>query len=589
MPDPASSHPQDPSAAAAQRLRDPLPEGAPLSLTDLVKEAADLCQQGELGRAAALSEAVLEVEPAHLPALVQRGIIAGRLGDPGKAIEFFDRALGVDPLNPVILNNKGMALHDLGRHQEALALLDLAIETRPDYAIAFSNRGNALRALGRPAEALASYERAIAIRGDFAQAHYNRGSVLYGLAQFPAALDSFDRAIAARGGYAEAFCGRAAACCALKQWGPALVAAESALAIKPAYVEALVNRGIALSRLGWQEKALESFDLAVRLRPDYAEAYFNRGNALFESDTQAALGCFRRTLELNPDFLHAYERLGALLTQLGETAEAVIVYRNWLARAPADPIAQHLYAAASCEQVPSRASDQYVSRHFDEFADTFDATLESLGYAAPRLLFDALMRRTGSRKGLSILDAGCGTGLCGLLLREVAGTLAGVDLSAQMLAKAAARNLYDELHRDELCAFMASRPQAFDAVICADTLVYFGALEDAAAAAYRCLRPLGIFAFTVEALTAESESFRIRGHGRYAHSRQYLEDTLGASGFSSVDCQPVLLRKEAGKDVAGYLVSAARMDEGDQRLPGVDAGVPAHAVPADQVDHGHLQ
>jgi predicted TPR repeat methyltransferase len=48
-----------------------------------------------------------------------------------------------------------------------------------------------------------------------------------------------------------------------------------------------------------------------------------------------------------------------------------------------------------------------------------------------------------------------------------------------MLAKARERQVYDELHESELVAFMRARPREYDVVISADTLVYFGALEDA--------------------------------------------------------------------------------------------------------------
>ncbi|NIR58985.1 MAG: methyltransferase domain-containing protein, partial [Gammaproteobacteria bacterium] len=49
-----------------------------------------------------------------------------------------------------------------------------------------------------------------------------------------------------------------------------------------------------------------------------------------------------------------------------------------------------------------------------------------------------------------ILDAGCGTGLCGPLLAPHARTLVGVDLSGGMIAKAEELAVYDELEVAEL-------------------------------------------------------------------------------------------------------------------------------------------
>ena len=51
-------------------------------------------------------------------------------------------------------------------------------------------------------------------------------------------------------------------------------------------------------------------------------------------------------------------------------------------------------------------------------------------------------REFGNRSGSwDVLDAGCGTGLCGPGLRGRAGRLVGVDLSPEMLKRAAGRGV----------------------------------------------------------------------------------------------------------------------------------------------------
>ncbi len=156
------------------------------------------------------------------------------------------------------------------------------------------------------------------------------------------------------------------------------------------------------------------------------------------------------------------------------------------------------------------------------------------------------------QRNLDVLDAGCGTGLSGPLLRSTARFLAGVDLSSEMLAKARARNVYDELVQAELVAFMESRPLGFDIVNCADTLVYIGALEQVMVAARRCLRRKGVFAFTVEALSEEILiPFKLAMTGRYVHSGSYVRETMESAGFSETECRSVDLRREGGANVRG--------------------------------------
>jgi predicted TPR repeat methyltransferase len=185
--------------------------------------------------------------------------------------------------------------------------------------------------------------------------------------------------------------------------------------------------------------------------------------------------------------------------------------------------------------------------------------LASLEYRAPTLVGDAVARRLGPEDGdREILDAGCGTGLCGPLLKPLASRLTGVDLSGGMLEKARGRGLYDALHQQELTAFMAERPDAFDVVVSADTLVYFGELEAAMRAAAHTLRPGGWFCFTVEALDEGQDGYRIQHHGRYAHSRTYLETVLDEAGLRIAEIESVFLRNEGGVPVEGWLSVAQR-------------------------------
>ena len=99
-----------------------------------------------------------------------------------------------------------------------------------------------------------------------------------------------------------------------------------------------------------------------------------------------------------------------------------------------------------------------------------------------------------------------------------------------MLEKAALTCAYDVLERAELTAWLAARPGAFDVVLSADTLCYFGALEAFAEAAFAALSPGGLLVFSVEALPQdEALDYRLQPNGRYAHSGAYVEEAL-ASG-----------------------------------------------------------
>ena len=160
------------------------------------------------------------------------------------------------------------------------------------------------------------------------------------------------------------------------------------------------------------------------------------------------------------------------------------IFEEWLKEEPDHPIARHMLAACSGRDVPARASDAFVEKTFDSFAGSFDSKLAKLQYRAPALVAGMLADSdVEASKSLDVLDAGCGTGLVRTAPRAVcapAGRRRSVGAHAG--AGARTRHVYDELVKVELTAYLRDCPGSFDVIVSADTLVYFGPLEDVVAA-----------------------------------------------------------------------------------------------------------
>lgn len=329
---------------------------------------------------------------------------------------------------------------------------------------------------------------------------------------------------------------------------------------------------------GRKAEARDAYRRATLVAPAMAEAWYNYGICLRdEGDAEGAIGALRASLAREPGYSRSYEALATVLYQAGRTQEAAGVYREWAAQEPQSAKARHMVAAVSQHDVPARAADDYVRELFDGAARSFDANLGKLNYRAPSLVVEALVREVQgeSARGhvapaepvdrhaalalASVLDAGCGTGLCGPLLRRHCGRLVGVDLSSQMVERARARECYDELVVDELSAFMRSRARAFDAIVSADTLVYFGALEEPLRAAHDALQNEGVLVFTVESLPPTApQGYVLEAHGRYAHSEQYIRSAAAVAGFTVRVFEPATLREESGAPVSGAVITARR-------------------------------
>lgn len=338
--------------------------------------------------------------------------------------------------------------------------------------------------------------------------------------------------------------------------GQAEILLRRAVELQPREAGLYNNLANILRANGDLNAATDAYAKAAVLAPNDAEVCKNYALALqAQSRTNEAIEQFRQTISLNPNALDAYDRTGRLLYAEGRSEEAVEVFRRWLKQEPENAIAQHMLAACSGHDVPPRASDEYVQQMFDGFSESFDRVLDRLRYIAPELVVDALSQEIAGNEPLDeVLDAGCGTGLCGPFVRPLALRLVGVDLSEGMLEKARSRVVYDELYRVEICEHLRKHVNRYDAVLSADTLIYFGDLELLMTATAASLREGGWFVFSIE----QQNTKRVSGYcltpsGRYTHSERYVRDQAEVAGLTTISAVPKIIREEHGKPVGGLI------------------------------------
>lgn len=423
------------------------------------------------------------------------------------------------------LHFSGLLAVQGGREAEGLALVRRSLVAAPGNAHAWNNLGNLLARAGDLQEASEAYLKCLEIAPDFPNALTNIGFLLRHAGDVDRAETLYRRV----------------------------------LEIEPNFVEALNNlASIELARSNPAEAEV-LLRRAVELEPAFADAITNLGEALRRQGRGVeGAECFWKAIAVNHGARTARKLLIYALVEAGDFDKARIVADEWLALDPDEPEARHHHAAVTGTDVPPRASDAYVEAVFDTFASSFDAALETLGYRAPQLLAALLDRLSGPPAGdLALLDAGCGTGLMGPLVRARAARLVGIDLSAGMLAKAAQRRCYDQLEKAEITAALAAETAVWDVILCADTFCYFGDLAAVAAAAAGALKPGGRFFFSVEALADDdARPFRIHpANGRYAHRLTYVDAVAAAAGLVRIALVRDVLRNEGGRPVDGLFLA----------------------------------
>ena len=328
----------------------------------------------------------------------------------------------------------------------------------------------------------------------------------------------------------------------------AALAFERALALDPRNAEAHFRLGLAARDQQQLERAAAAYQRAIELRPDYAEALNNLGSVLqMQGRNDGALDAYRRAVELSPDFAQPYLNLGRLYVAGSDRENAAATFQRAIARGIDVEIFNHLLSALRGETT-AQAPDDYTRSLFDNFAGDFDRRLvQELGYRIPETLA-ARIKALEPRRNLRVLDLGCGTGLCGVQLADCFSQLTGVDLSAAMLEKARARNLYSELADASIGEWLdKSAPESFDLILAADVLVYFGDLAPLFEKIARALDNGGLFAFTIE-LSAQND-FMLQPSGRYAHAVGYIRNLSSILGFREIEAFPHHIRG----DVNGFV------------------------------------
>lgn len=423
----------------------------------------------------------------------------------------------------------GVKLHRNGSLEGAATVYGRVLEVVPDHPDALHLLGMALHQMGRGEEGVPMIEQAITQQPGYAGYYNNLGNIYMGRGEIDRALSAYQQAVELDEGNADLHNNLGALYKAQRRFEEAQAAYERAMALNPRHINAHNNMGL---------------------------LYAEQGNRA------GAITYYVKALEMLPGDSSARRLLGTTYYAMGRIADAGEVYRQWLEQEPEHPTARHMYAACTGQGVPERAPDDYVEQAFDHFAESFESVLnERLNYKAPQLCADMLARHLPPpQRQYVMLDAGCGTGLCGPMMAPWAKVLAGVDLSKGMLDRAQTKGVYQDLYKAELTEFLSLSPRQWDVVLSADTLCYFGDLGKVIAASASSLKPGGTLVFTVEALSADAGlPHQIQPHGRYAHHQQHVVEVLSAAGLNLLDMEAVILREEGGKPVNGWLVAARQL------------------------------
>lgn len=556
-------------------------------INELFEQALAAHKADDLVTAKEFYLAVLAREPQHAQTLHMLGLLAAQLGQFKNAVIWFEEALRYQQNDPILHNNIANAFKQLSQWDKAQQHYQLAIELDDTYCDAYNNLGALFYKQNLMAEAEQYFQKAIALQPNYLEAHSNLGLLYIRQDNKNGAITQFEEVLKLQPNTAVAHWQLANLYLQLDELTKAEHHYQRLLGFQPRHIDALNNLGVLYLKKNNLEEAVNYFNKVLNIDPKYKDARNNLAGALLQQDrfteaiwhyqlylqlapedyqTHYTLGVaymaagyllesiqqFKKILEIDPKHADAYCNLGALYLKLGKPTAAIENYQRVLQLQPDNKAADYMLNALTGKANPAAAPTEYIKNLFDSYAGHFDQHLtENLHYQVPLLMRQALIEHIPENAQWRILDLGCGSGLSGQELKDIAVHLVGVDISPRMLAKAREKNIYNELLEADILNALRDVKANYDLIVAADTLVYFGDLKPVFASVQAALHDKGLFAFTIE--TGAVRSYQLTDTARYQHAKIYIEMLAKHFDFQIIVDKKITGRLQQGEPVESNL------------------------------------
>ncbi len=487
-------------------------------------------------------------------ALFESAFKAHHADDLAAAKTLYQKFLELDPTHAEAHNNLGVIFYKLNDFAAAQLQYTTAINLQPDYLQAHLNLAMLWLRQGETTKALQQFQQILQLDPQSTVAHYQLGNLYLAQGEIDPAVSHYNTVLKIQPEHVETLNNLGVAFLKQGRFDQATAYFNQALQFAPMHTDARSNLAATFLQQDRLSDAIWHYQLFLRLVPEDSDAHYNLGVAFMASGyLTEAIAEFEQVLKLMPTQVDACCNLGAIYLKMDNPQQAIFYYRKAIALRPKDVMVRYMLDALTQEGTPRTAPVEYIKNLFDNYAGYFDQHVtETLHYLTPQLIADSLVKYLPRVPvNWNVLDLGCGTGLSGVVFREIAKHLTGIDISPRMLNKARAKNIYDELIESDIVTALAGLVASYDLIIAADTLVYFGDLSAVFTGCACVLKLQGLLAFSVE--VGKETDFQLQTTGRYTHSRMYIENLAKQHHFQILQSSEAAGRMQQGKPVSSFI------------------------------------
>jgi ubiquinone/menaquinone biosynthesis C-methylase UbiE len=159
--------------------------------------------------------------------------------------------------------------------------------------------------------------------------------------------------------------------------------------------------------------------------------------------------------------------------------------------------------------VYSETSSLKLNKHYKKWSNSYDQDMKEWGYAYPVQLKKILNKNLKLKKGIKILDAGCGTGYVAEALIELKfKNIVGIDFSRAMLEIAKQKKIYSRLICQSLNETIKLRSNQFELVVCTGVLTSGHVGPNSIQELIRVVKPQGYFVCSIAESIFKKNGFK---------------------------------------------------------------------------------
>ncbi|MEN9871774.1 MAG: hypothetical protein RLZZ171_2766, partial [Cyanobacteriota bacterium] len=270
-------------------------------------------QKGELDAAIAAYEQVITIQPDLVRAYSNLGSTYARQQEYSKAIATLRKGIALDPTWVTLHNNLGQVYWFNSQPELALTSFETAIILSPKMALAHQNLGRLWQQQGNYAEASRCFDHVLELEPKNVLAHSSYAEVQQKMGNLASTLKSWQKIIELEPDFVNAYC-----------QGKLTSSPEDLLEI----AKLACARLLQALKSGQQEEAYHHL----------WRTYGYMGDVLFEfGGIKQAETYYQRALQLQPEDIELYLKLGNCLARQRRLNAAVTVYHQGLALQPNQP------------------------------------------------------------------------------------------------------------------------------------------------------------------------------------------------------------------------------------------------------------